>query len=69
MNSEDRKQYNKNYYENNKNTILEKLTKKVNCQFCNRQVSSCNLNKHYTLSICQRTQSKNKFILERTNNI
>ena len=67
MDQEKRKQYNKNYYENNKNAILEKLTKKVNCQFCNRQVSSCNLNKHHTLSICQRTQYKNKYLTERNN--
>ena len=67
MNSELRKQYNKNYYENNKNVILEKLTKKVNCQLCNRQVSSCNLNNHYKLSICQRTQAKNKYLDERIN--
>jgi len=67
MDSEKRKQYNKNYYENNKNAILEKLTTKVNCQFCNRKVSSCNLNNHYKLSICQRTQSKNKYLTERNN--
>ena len=49
MDSEKRKQYNKNYYENHKVVLLEKLTKKVSCEFCNRQVSQCNLNKHYTL--------------------
>jgi hypothetical protein len=68
MDQEKRKNYNKNYYENHKVVLLEKLTKKVSCEFCNRQVSQCNLNKHYTLSICQRTQDKNKYILQRQNN-
>ena len=58
MNQELRKQYNQNYYENQKEVLLEKLTSKVNCQFCNRQVSFANLNKHITLPICQRTQLK-----------
>ena len=69
MNQELRKQYNKNYYENHKEALLQKLTSKVNCQFCNRQVSSCNLNKHFTLPICKNTQAKNNYIAERKNNI
>ena len=67
MDQTQRKQYNKNYYENNKNVILEKLKTKVECQFCNRKVSSCNLNKHYTLPICKTTQAKNKFLVDRNN--
>ena len=69
MDSEKRKQYNKQYYENHKVVLLEKLTSKVNCQFCNRIVSSCNLNKHITLSICKNTQAKNDYITQRKNNI
>ncbi len=69
MNQENRKTYNKNYYETNKDKILEKLTSKVNCEFCNRQVSYANLNKHYTLPICERTQQKNKYIAQRQQNI
>ena len=53
MDQEMRKNYNKQYYENNKDKILEKLTSKVNCEFCNRKVSYANLNKHYTLPICE----------------
>ena len=49
MDQELRKEYNKNYYQNNKTKILEKLTSKVNCEFCNRQVSFANLQKHYDL--------------------
>ena len=69
MDQELRKQYNKNYYENHKEALLQKLTKKVNCEFCNRTVSSCNLNKHITLNICKNTQAKNNYIAERKNNI
>ena len=67
MDSEQRKEYNKKYYENNKDVILQKLKTKVECQFCKRKVSACNLNKHYTLPICQTTQFKNKFLLDRQN--
>ncbi len=67
MDQENTKTYNKNYYETNKDKILEKLTSKVKCEFCNRQVSYANLNKHYTLPICERTQQKNKYISTRQN--
>jgi hypothetical protein len=67
MDSEQRKEYNKNYYQNKKNVILEKLKTKVECQFCARKVSACNLNKHYTLPICISTQAKNKFLSDRQN--
>jgi hypothetical protein len=67
MDQTQRKEYNKNYYQNNKNVILEKLKTKVECRFCNRKVSACNLNKHYTLPICQTTQAKNKYISTRQN--
>ena len=67
MDSEKRKEYNKNYYQNNKDVILEKLKTKVECEFCKRKVSACNLNKHYTLSICKTTQAKNKFLADRNN--
>ena len=69
MNQELRKQYNKQYYENHKEALLQKLTSKVNCQFCNRQVSFANLNKHFTLPICKNTQAKNDYITQRKNNI
>ncbi len=69
MDQENRKTYYKNYYENNKTKILEKLNSKVNCEFCFRQVLFCNLNKHYTLPICERTQQKNKYIAQRQQNI
>ena len=67
MDQEKRKNYNKNYYENHKVVLLEKLTSKVNCQFCNRTVSFSNLNKHITLLICKTTQLKNKYVADRNN--
>ena len=69
MDPEMRKAYNSLYYKRNKDKILEKLTSKVNCEFCNRQVSFANLQKHYTLLICKATQDKNKYISERQQNI
>jgi hypothetical protein len=59
------KNYNKNYYETNKDKILEKLTSKITCEICNRTVSYNNYNKHITLPICQRTKSRNDFIESR----
>ena len=69
MDNEQRKLYNQEYYQNNKTKILEKLKSKVNCELCNRQVSFCNLQKHYVLPICKATQLKNKYISERQQNI
>ena len=65
MNQEMRQAYNSLYYKRNKKEILEKATTKVNCQFCNRVVSNNNLQKHYTLPICTKTQTKNKILLDR----
>jgi len=65
MDSEKRKQYNKIYYETNKDKILEKLTSKITCQICNRTVSRNNYNKHITLSICTRTKLRNDYIESR----
>ncbi len=69
MDPEMRKAYNSLYYKRNKDKILEKLKSKVNCEFCNRQVSFCNLQKHYVLPICKTTQDKKKYISERQQNI
>ena len=69
MDPEMRKAYNSLYYKRNKEKILTKLTTKVNCEFCNRQVSFANLQKHYVLPICKTTQDKNKYISDRKTNI
>ena len=69
MDKESRQNYNHNYYQTNKANILQKLTAKVNCEFCNRTVSQCNLAKHYTLPICKNTQAKNTYIAQRKQNM
>ncbi len=69
MDPEMRKAYNSLYYKRNKEFFLTKLKTKVNCEFCNRQVSFCNLQKNYVLPICKTTQDKNKYISERKTNI
>ncbi len=65
MDPEMSKAYNSLYYKRNKDKILTKLTSKVSCEFCNRQVSFANLNKHYMFPICKATQLKNNYISER----
>ncbi len=69
MDNEQRKLYNQEYYQKNKDEILAKLTSKVNCEFCNRTVSFANLQKHYAFKIYKATQLKNNYISERKNNI
>ena len=69
MDPEMRKAYNSLYYKRNKEKILTKLTTKVNCEFCNRTVSACNLQKHYTLKICINTKARNDYIAQRKQNI
>jgi hypothetical protein len=38
MDQEQRKEYNKKYYETNKSKIIEKATTKIECEFCKRSV-------------------------------
>lgn len=54
MNSEKRKEYNKNYYINNRPQIIAKALNKVVCKFCERPVIFNNLVKHQTSSLCKR---------------
>jgi hypothetical protein len=54
MTPDERKEYNKLYYERNKESIIQKACQKVECQFCKRQVIAYNLLKHYELPICRR---------------
>lgn len=60
MTPEDRKQYNKNYYETNKTQIMSKACQKIKCEFCGREVIRNNILKHYNLPICQRTSQLNQ---------
>lgn len=69
MNKDQRKTYNKTYYEKNKETILSKACAKVECEFCKRTIINNNLLKHQTLPICQRKANLLKQINERKENI
>ncbi len=46
MNTLDKKEYNKVYYEKNKEKQLKYLTEKVNCDICNLSISRTNMNAH-----------------------
>jgi hypothetical protein len=59
---EERKQYNKQYYAENKERILCDLCTKVQCELCGRTVIKNNINKHYTTQLCMKTQERNEII-------
>lgn len=42
----DRVTYNKTYYEKNKDKLKEMALKKVKCEYCNKEYSQANWNKH-----------------------
>ena len=54
MNSEDRKIYNKTYYDKNKKEVLLKLSKKICCPNCNKELTNGRLKGHLKTSICTR---------------
>ncbi len=58
MDSEQRKEYNKQYYANNKERIISDLCQKVECPFCNRSVIKNNLMTHAKSAICLRTRER-----------
>ena len=47
------KQYNKSYYEKNKQKIQEKYAVKVECEFCKKIVTSNYLKQHLKTAICE----------------
>jgi hypothetical protein len=54
MDKDQRKEYNKIYYANNKERIISDLCTKVECSFCGRSIIKNNLLKHEKSAICQR---------------
>ena len=56
MDKDQRKEYNKIYYANNKARILYDLCTQVECPFCKRSIIKNNLLKHEKSLICQRTR-------------
>lgn len=56
------KEYNKEYYQKNKNKLLADQKIKVQCPKCNRIVIKSNLNKHFKTKLCVNTQELNRYI-------
>jgi hypothetical protein len=48
------KQYNKEYYANNKNKIIKQMTTKTECPDCSKLITKCNLNKHMQSRLCKK---------------
>ena len=55
-------QYNKRYYEKNKEVRVQKANEKINCYKCSRQVMRSNMSKHRLTSRCQKTYEFNQII-------
>lgn len=67
MDPEARREYNKVYYELNKERILNNMCEKTVCQLCGRKVIKSNLIRHRDSTICSRTQERNVKLQERLN--
>lgn len=64
MNSEERKEYNKNYYSSHKIELLEQLAKPTTCMYCKRNVASSRLKSHQKTPLCIRNRTEYISILE-----
>jgi hypothetical protein len=53
------KNYNKNYYSTNKDTVLQKMGEKMPCNNCGCLVSKCHLPRHKRSNKCQNIVKKN----------
>jgi hypothetical protein len=51
-------EYNKMYYDKNKQRILEKMQEKTVCEICNSSVSKSHMNRHLKTKKCQLIQLK-----------
>jgi hypothetical protein len=54
MNAEDRKEYNKKYYQAHKEKIIKSACEKVFCDKCGRSVIKNNIKSHQKSKICAR---------------
>lgn len=59
-------EYNKAYYEKNKERLLGLACAKIACPFCKREVMKNNLSYHKKTALCQRTQDN--LIIEQSRN-
>lgn len=62
-----RQNYNKYYYEKNKEDIIKKACEKIQCEFCSRSVIKNNLLSHYKSEICRRKSALLRDLEERRN--
>ena len=69
MSEIDRKNYNKNYYQQNRVNTLNKACAPVNCPCCGRVVTKNRLNVHLKTKLCKKTQLETKYINDRINNV
>ena len=69
MSEVDRKNYNKNYYQQNRVNTLQKACESVTCPCCNRIVTKNRLNVHLKTKLCKKTQLETKYINDRINNV
>ena len=65
MTKEERKEYNKKYYNDNKKNIIEKACNKLKCELCNREITLNGYKRHTSTKLCKNTQEKNKYIASR----
>ena len=68
LNSEERKNYNKQYYQANRVNALNKACTPVNCPCCNRVVTRNRLTEHLKTKLCVKTQQNTNFINNRIGN-
>ena len=66
---EQRQDYNKNYYQANKQKALQKASIRVTCVCCDRIVSKNRLLSHMKTDLCLRTQQTENYINDRLHNI
>ena len=52
------KEYNKNYYLNNKDKIKAKLTAKLPCPYCDKLQSHQHMNRHQQTKLCKSIQKR-----------
>lgn len=69
MNSEERKNYNKTYYQSKRDQILKKACTKIECEHCHRCVIKNNILKHQRSELCKNKQKLYLDNLNRKNNI
>lgn len=54
------KEYNKNYYEANKQKLLENAREKITCIFCNKKISKDYIKKHQAKKTCKQQLTEDK---------